>query len=109
MLKFPKPTPIVLEKQRKKRTDQQAERICRAAVKARDHGVCRIPGCRERGELHHIIPRSRSKCLRWATANCVTICPTHHQMRHGGLITITGNADEEIIVTGETRLLAFKL
>jgi hypothetical protein len=39
----------------------------------------------------------------------VSLCPTHHGMVHGHLITIEGNADDELIIRGETNLLKFKL
>jgi hypothetical protein len=103
--------PLRVEEKRRKRLDAETlEREARAAVKSRDLGKCRIPGCKERAtELHHIVYRSKSKRLMWATANLVSLCKGHHAMEHGGKITISGNADEEIFITGDTKALRFKL
>jgi 5-methylcytosine-specific restriction endonuclease McrA len=108
--KFGKPTPRVVTKKIAQKLDNKAERDCRAAVKGRDKGKCRIPGCKERAtELHHIEPRSRSKTKRWVTSNCVSLCTDHHRLRHAGVIAIAGNADAEIVVTGDADRLRFRL
>ena len=109
-LMFPKPEPRCVTKRRAEKVDDQQERICRAAVKKRDHGKCQIPGCKDFAtELHHIVPRSRSRAKRWVTSNCVSLCTDHHQLRHSGVIQITGNADVEIFVTGDVDRLRFRL
>lgn len=108
---IPKGTPRVLEKKRKQKIDAQAERICRAAVRCRDKGRCRIPNCNERDivEMHHIVPRSRSSKLKWHTGNNILLCRGHHQLRHAGKIQITGDADGEIVITGDVDALRFRL
>ena len=108
---IPKGTPRVLEKARKKKLDAQAERICRAAVRSRDKGRCRIPNCNERAvvEMHHIVPRSRSSKSRWLTSNNILLCRGHHQLRHAGKINIAGDADGEIVITGDVDALRFRL
>jgi len=109
-LRFPKQEPRVIAKLRAKKWDAKNERACREITRKRDGGKCRIPGCSEHAtELHHIIPRSQSKRKRWLTENCVWLCPAHHQLRHAGIIDIRGNADEEIIVTGDVDRLRFRL
>ena len=109
-LRFPKPEPRVVKKTRKQKVDAKDERTCRSTVRARDGGKCRIPGCSERAsELHHIIYRSRSKRLKWHTGNCVSLCTSHHRLQHAGIIQISGDADEEIIVTGDVDKLKFRL
>lgn len=97
------------EARRAKRLERESEeRNCRALVHARDKGKCRIPGCKERSEhLHHITYRSRGG--RWRTGNITSLCPSHHAMVHLGKIQISGNADDELIITGDVAALRFKL
>lgn len=110
MTAFPKPTPRCVTKKIREKEDHRDERTCRELTRNRDKGHCRIPNCRERAQhLHHIVYRSKSKRLRWHTSNCVWLCVDHHQLEHAGIITITGNADEEIIVTGDVDRLRFRL
>lgn len=110
VLPLSKGTPRVLSKQTAKRDQAKAERECRQQVKARDKGRCVVPGCTNRDvEMHHIIPRSRSSALKWATSNNCLLCRAHHQLRHNGLIQVSGNADDEVIVTGEKKYLEFRL
>lgn len=55
---IPKPEPSALTKKRRDKLDARDERAAREAVRRRDHGKCRIPGCIERSQhLHHIIYR----------------------------------------------------
>jgi 5-methylcytosine-specific restriction endonuclease McrA len=108
---IPKPEPSCITKARKVKLDAKNERAAREIVRKRDGGKCRIPGCIERGgtEMHHIIPRSRASKRRFDTRNLVTLCRVHHQLRHAGVIQITGDADDEIFVTGDTGALRFRL
>ena len=107
---IPKGTPRVLQKKAQKLDLATQERICRAAVKRRDKGRCVVPGCKEHGQhLHHIVFRSQSKAKRWLTSNCCLLCAGHHQLLHNGLIAITGNADDELTITGEKQYLEFRL
>jgi hypothetical protein len=72
---IPKGSPRIVDKVRKQKIDQQAERICRSVVRARDKGRCRIPNCNERDvEMHHIVPRSRSSKLKWHPGNNCLLC-----------------------------------
>lgn len=107
-LQFPKGTPRVLDRIEKKRDLAKQERDCRAAVKKRDHGRCVVPWCKEVSRhLHHILYRSRGG--KWRTGNIASLCVKHHQYLHGGLITITGDADVHLTITGDARYLRFKL
>lgn len=109
-LPLSKGTPRVIERAKQRKALARDERTAREATRARDKGKCRIPGCKERAtELHHIVPRSRSKRLRHATGNLVWLCLSHHRLRHAGVINIAGNADEELIVTGDLDALKFRL
>jgi 5-methylcytosine-specific restriction endonuclease McrA len=105
-----KPEPRCVVKKRREKIDARDERACREIVRKRDGGKCRIPGCIDRAtEAHHIVYRSKSKARRWDPANLVSLCADHHRLRHAGIITIAGNADEEIIVTGDVDRLRFRL
>lgn len=107
---IPKPEPRVLTKRRKQKVDAKNERAAREITRKRDKGKCRIPGCKEAARhLHHIVFRSQSKAARWRTGNLVWLCPDHHRLAHAHIITISGNADEELIITGDTDALRFKL
>jgi hypothetical protein len=105
-----KGTPKCLQKARKKKLDAKDERACREIVRARDKGRCRVPNCNERQvEMHHIVPRSRSSKLKWRPENNCLLCHSHHQLRHNGIIQISGNADEELIITGDVNRLKFRI
>lgn len=109
-LKFAKHELSAAKKKRRAKLDAQNERAAREIVRKRDLGKCRIPGCTERAEhLHHIVHRSQSKRLRWLPANLCSLCPDHHALEHNGVITIAGNADEQLIITGDVDRLRFRL
>jgi len=110
VLAHPKGALRVEEKREKRLTDESLEDKARKAVRLRDGKRCTVPGCREDGvHLHHIVYRSRSKTLRWATSNLCFLCVAHHRLEHAGRITITGNADDELTILGDKRDLGFKL
>jgi hypothetical protein len=103
---IPKGTARVLDRIERKRDLALQERTCRQAVRLRDHGRCVVPGCKERSQhLHHITYRSRGGRCR--SENVCSLCVKHHQMVHAALIEITGNADEELFITGDKQLLKF--
>ena len=107
---IPKPEPRIVTKTRRAKQDAQNERAAREIVRARDHGRCRIPNCRERAtELHHIVYRSQSKRRRWMPENLLSLCHDHHALEHAGVISISGNADAEIVITGDVDRLRFRL
>jgi hypothetical protein len=107
---IPKGSPRILDKVRKKKLDQKNERACREIVRARDKGRCRIPNCNEREvEMHHVVPRSRSSRLKWHPGNNCLLCKGHHGLRHAGKIQITGDADGELIITGDIDALKFRI
>lgn len=107
---IPKPEPRCVTKKRAEKVDAKNERAAREIVRKRDHGKCRIPGCTERAvHLHHIVYRSKSKALRWDPRNLVSLCVDHHRLEHAGEIQISGDADGELIITGNVDLLRFRL
>lgn len=109
-LRFAKPELSAKAKKRREKREAQNERAAREICRQRDHGHCRIPNCKERAvHLHHIVYRSQSKRLKWEPANLVSLCTEHHRLEHAGKIQISGNADDEIIVTGDLDYLRFRL
>lgn len=110
-LGFHKPIPRVITRKRQEKLDAKAERECRRRVQQRDKGRCVVPGCITRGvmHMHHIVYRSQSKRLRWATANNCLLCQAHHRLEHASTIQISGNADEELIIAGDVHALRFRL
>ncbi len=107
---IPKPEPRIVSKHRRAKLDAKDERAAREIVRARDHGKCCIPGCKDRAvHLHHITYRSKSRGLRWDQRNLCSLCADHHALVHAGEIKIAGNADEELIITGNIDRLRFRL
>ena len=109
--KFAKPEPRIVDKKRATLDAHAAERACRAFVKSRDKGRCVVPGCktpREGIEMHHVIPRSRSRRLKWHTGNNALLCRSHHSLRHAGKIQITGDANGELMILGARKYFEFK-
>ena len=108
---IPKVQKLRVEESRDKRlTNQQLEAKARRAVRIRDGMRCSVPGCREKGEhLHHVVYRSKSRARKWDTSNLCFLCPAHHALEHAGKITISGNADEHLTITGDKKYLEFKL
>lgn len=103
---IPKPEIRAVTRKRRALTDKAAERICRALTRKRDDRRCRVPDCRRSAQhLHHIVYRSTSKVGRWHTSRCLWLCVDHHQLEHAGEITIAGNADGRIVVTGDVDLI----
>lgn len=104
----PKPEPRIYGKQRRTRDLAKQERDCRDAVRKRDKGRCVVPGCKEKSQhLHHILYRSRGG--KWRTGNIASLCVVHHQLVHAGRIRISGDADDELIITGDRKDLEFRL
>ena len=66
-------------------------------VRRRDHGGCRVPGCRSAIgiELHHLVPRSAGG--PHTPANLVCLCSACHQAHHDGRLRITGTADALVV------------
>ncbi len=107
---IPKPEIGAVTRKRRDKVDAQAERVCRGIVTKRDHHRCVVPRCRQYGKhLHHIVYRSKSKGLRWATSNTCLLCVDHHRLEHAGEITIRGNADAHLVITGNVDALTFRL
>lgn len=109
-LAHPKPQIRAVDRKIALKKDAKAERAAREIVRKRDKGRCQVPGCSERAvHLHHIVYRSKSKARRWDPSNLTSLCVDHHQLEHAGEIQISGDADDEIIVTGNIDKLKFRL
>ncbi|MCA9678219.1 MAG: HNH endonuclease [Myxococcales bacterium] len=69
----------------------------RAAVVARDHGRCRVPGCRASRwvEVHHVQPRAQGG--RHTLANLISLCGGHHDAVHVGRLRIARSASGEVV------------
>ncbi len=63
------------------------------AVRLRDHGRCRVPGCRSTRalEIHHIIHREHGGTHD--PDNLALVCSSCHRAHHEGRLHITGTAD----------------
>jgi 5-methylcytosine-specific restriction endonuclease McrA len=108
---IPKGTLRVQRKQRRRIDDAEAEKECREATWKLWGRKCNIPGCREIAvHQHHIVYRSKSKALKYDPWNRAPLCQAHHELEHGGKITIhPRHADGELIGTGDRKWLEFKL
>lgn len=76
------------------RAKQDVPPAVRRAVLRRDHGRCRVPGCRNATflDVHHIVPRAEGG-LHHAD-NLLTVCCAHHRALHRGEIGVERNERE---------------
>jgi Holliday junction resolvase RuvA-like protein len=74
------------------RATQTIPPALRRAVLLRDHGCCRVPGCKNTLylDLHHI--QLRSEGGRHELQNILSICGVHHRALHRGELSIQGTA-----------------
>jgi HNH endonuclease len=71
----------------------------RKAVILRDR-QCRFSGCHmpaRFNDIHHIVHWTKNGPT--TRKNCASLCRFHHRLIHNGGWTITGNADETLIIT----------
>jgi hypothetical protein len=70
----------------------------RRFVWQRDHGRCRIPGCRAACfiDVHHLVPRELGGTHD--VSNLALLCAGHHRALHAGLIVIEGTAPDVKVV-----------
>jgi len=82
----------------KQKSVQDVTPALRAKVMLRDHGTCRVPGCRAAAniEVHHIVPWSVGGAH--TLDNLLALCDGHHAAHHRGDITIVGSAEDAVIV-----------
>jgi hypothetical protein len=74
------------------RAKQDVPPAVRRAVLRRDHGRCRVPGCRNSAflDVHHIVPRSEGGGHH--AENLVTVCGAHHRALHRGELEVQSKA-----------------
>jgi HNH endonuclease len=65
----------------------------RRMVERRDHGRCRVDGCRSAKHLeaHHIVPRAEGGTHD--PSLLAMLCDAHHTQVHRGVLRVTGNAN----------------
>jgi hypothetical protein len=65
----------------------------RRAVLRRDHGRCRVPGCRSATflDVHHV--HARADGGHHVQANLASLCGAHHDAIHRGALRVDGDAD----------------
>ncbi len=82
MIGFPKGETRKTRKGREKRAQQKRLKSVRQLCLERANGCCEWCGksCRQRGEGHHKIPRSRGG--KWTVENIVFICRACHLKAH---------------------------
>ena len=85
-----------------KRAKQDVSPATRRAVYRRDHGACRVEGCRSSRNLdvHHIIARALGGSHE--LENLLLLCGAHHVMLHEGKLTITGQ-NPNVTITKQTQ------
>ena len=69
----------------------------RRAVLRRDHGRCRVPGCRSATflDVHHV--RARADGGSHERSNLATLCGAHHDAIHRGTLVMAGDADADLV------------
>jgi len=87
------------------RSARTASAAQRRGARVRDHGRCRVPGCRSRlVQLHHLV--------HWADGGptnldqMVSLCPRHHRNVHSGRLRIHAHAGHFRFHTKDGRQLA---
>jgi hypothetical protein len=72
----------------------------------RDHGRCRVPGCRATRNLacHHV--EFRSQGGDHDPQNLMLLCDGHHKLLHDGLLTINGRAPDQLTFVRDGKHLA---
>jgi 5-methylcytosine-specific restriction endonuclease McrA len=80
------------------RRHRRATPALRRAVRERDKGRCRFPGCNSRRtDIHHIIPWARGGTT--TLANLMSLCEAHHVIVHALGYRIRPGADGEFLFT----------
>jgi hypothetical protein len=87
-------------------TKDAIPRRVRRAVRARDLGCCRWPGCNQRAtvQLHHIVWRSRYGSND--VGNLVSLCHYHHRSVHHRGWRVDGDANGKLLFTDRSGRIA---
>ena len=114
MTSLQKSEPYNVQRVTKKRVLESQMAVARRLVWARDGRRCRFcqrtvirnPDPFRRGEVHHIVPRSRLAKGEYAkTSNLVLLCHEHHRMAQGYRLFIRGDANTVNLTFSEVRLV----
>jgi len=78
------------------RATQTIPPATRRLVVRRDHGRCRVPGCRNSAwiEVHHL--QLRSERGGHDPSNLACLCGAHHHRLHEGFLLVEGDAEREL-------------
>jgi 5-methylcytosine-specific restriction endonuclease McrA len=78
------------------RARQDVAPAVRRGVLRRDHGRCRVPGCRSATfiDVHHV--RARADGGGHVASNLASLCGAHHDAIHRGTLVVDGDADGEL-------------
>jgi len=89
----------IVDDENGKRAASNIPPAMRRFVFERDQYRCRFPGCRSTRNLdiHHIEHRAHGG--DHSSGNLGTLCGGHHKLNHDGVISITGDADGELVFT----------
>ena len=76
---------------------QEVPPAVRRTVVHRDHGRCRVPGCRAATflDVHHI--RARADGGSHEPSNLATLCGAHHDAVHRGALIVEGDANGTLV------------
>lgn len=91
-----KPASKASEKRERTKAREAAYRANCRLVDRRDGHKCRVCGSRDNLMHHHV--RFRSQGRDDSTSNLVLLCGSDHADVHAYRLTITGNADSELII-----------
>jgi hypothetical protein len=90
---------IVVDDEQGKRAASTIPPATRRRIFERDGYRCRFPGCRSTRNLdiHHLEHRAHGGDHR--SGNLGTLCVGHHVLHHDGVISVSGDADGELVFT----------
>src|SRR5678815_2632133 len=96
---------VVCDDEKGERAAHAIPPVTRRKVLDRDEGRCRVPGCRAARniDIHHMVPRAHGGAH--TTSNLIVLCSGHHRLLHDGVISATGDADQEVTFTRDGKLL----
>jgi hypothetical protein len=90
---------IVVDDEQGQRATSTIPPATRRQIFERDGYRCRFPGCRSTRNLdiHHLKHRAHGGDHR--SGNLGTLCGGHHVLNHDGVISISGDADGDLVFT----------
>ena len=97
---------VICDDERDERATHAIPPVTRRKVMARDQGRCRVPGCRAARhlEVHHLVHRAHGGGHE--TSNLSVLCSGHHRLLHDGLLSVTGDANQDLTFVRDERVTA---